>query len=142
MRATAPRPAARVSTTATAPALRRPAAGAHRRLRLRDGRTVTVRSIRTDDAERLREFDGALSDTSRRLRYLCWMPPMPAERAEAMATVDGSERIALVATIGLGRRERIVADCRLLGGAGPERSAEVAIAVADDHQRVGLGAAL
>lgn len=98
--------------------------------------------IRPGDAERLREFDGALSETSRRLRYLSWMPPMTAERALALATVDGVQRIALVATVHQGRRERIVADCRAFAMPGPGRQAEIAIAVAEDHRQAGLGRAL
>ena len=120
-------------------ALRPPAVGQPRHLQLRDGRAVTVRAVRPADAERLREFDAALSETSRRLRYLSWMAPMSAERALALATVDGVRRIALVATTGHGQRERIVADCRLFADDGPGRRAEVAIAVAEDHRRAGLG---
>jgi len=131
-----------VSTTTFATALRRRPAGALRRLRLRDGRTVVVRPIRPDDAERLRAFDGALSETSRRLRYLGWMPALTAERAAALATVDGRRRIALVATAVHGRDERIVADCRLLAEPGGEGLAELAIAVAEDHRNAGLGRAL
>jgi RimJ/RimL family protein N-acetyltransferase len=130
-----------VSTITMTTALR-PPAGALRRVRLRDGRTVSIRAIEPGDAERLREFDGGLSETSRRLRYLSWMPPMSHERALALATVDGVDRIAMVATVGHGGHERIVADCRLVPQAGPGRQAEVAIAVADDHRRAGLGAVL
>lgn len=60
----------------------------------------------------------------------------------AMATVDGVQRIALVALARDGRRERIVGDCRLMGRPGPGRSAEAAIAVSEDYRRVGLGTAL
>jgi RimJ/RimL family protein N-acetyltransferase len=125
-----------------ATALRRPAAGALRRLRLADGRTVAVRPIRPDDADRLRGFDGAMSEPSRRLRYHGWMPPLSAERAAAMATVDGIRRIALVAIAGHGPDARLVADCRLYAQPGPDRRAEVAIAVGEDHRNVGLGGAL
>jgi len=57
-----------------------------------------------------------------------------------MATVDFRERFALVATARREGREVIVADCRLIGE--PGQTAEIAIAVADDHQGVGLGPAL
>jgi RimJ/RimL family protein N-acetyltransferase len=57
-----------------------------------------------------------------------------------MATVDFRERFALVAAARREGREVIVADCRLI--ADPGQPAEIAIAVADDHQGVGLGPAL
>jgi RimJ/RimL family protein N-acetyltransferase len=114
----------------------------HARLQLRDGRCVRIRAIGAADAELLRQFDAGLSETSRRLRYLGWMPPLSAEEAARWATVDFRDRFALVAVAGKGERKRIVADCRLVPF--PERpgSLEVAIAVADDFQGAGLGRAL
>jgi len=122
---------------APAGAVRRPAA---RTARLRDGRSVQVRPIRPSDAEALRTFDDGLCETCRRFRYLSWMPPLSSERSLAMATVDFRERFALVATAQREGHEVIVADCRLI--ADPGQPAEIAIAVADDHQGVGLGPAL
>jgi RimJ/RimL family protein N-acetyltransferase len=121
----------------SAGALRRPAG---RTLRLRDGRVVRVRPIRPSDAELLREFDGGLCEANHRFRYLGWMPPLPADRALAMATVDFEHRFALVATARREGREVIVADCRMV--AEPDGTAEIAIAVADDHHDVGLGPTL
>jgi len=114
----------------------------HCRLRLRDGRWVRIRPIDAGDSELLRQFDAGLSETSRRLRYLGWMPPLSAETAARWATVDFRDRFALVAVAGHGDLIRIVADCRLVPF--PERpgSLEVAIAVADDFQGAGLGRAL
>jgi RimJ/RimL family protein N-acetyltransferase len=57
-----------------------------------------------------------------------------------MATVDFRQRFALVATTSRQGREAIIADCRLVAETGC--TAEIAIAVADDHQGVGLGPAL
>lgn len=114
----------------------------HARLQLRDGGWVRIRAIDAADAELLRQFDAALSETSRRLRYLGWMPPLSAEKAALWATVNFRDRFALVAVAGQGEGKRIVADCRLVPL--PERpgSLEVAIAVADDFQGAGLGRAL
>jgi RimJ/RimL family protein N-acetyltransferase len=123
--------------TATAGAAGRPAP---RTARFRDGRSVRVRPIRPSDAEALREFDGGLCEACRRFRYLGWMRPLTPEQALAMATVEFQERFALVATTRTEGREVIVADCRLIAEAG--QPAEIAIAVADDHQGVGLGPAL
>lgn len=104
---------------------------------LHDGRRVTVRAIRPDDADRLRVFDRSLSPRSRQLRYLGSKPPMTGDWALHLASVDFDRRFALVATAGEGEDERIVADCRLL--ADGENRAELAIVVADEHQGAGLG---
>lgn len=116
---------------------------APRTLRLRDGRSVRVRPIAPGDAEPLRAFNGGLCEASHQFRYLGWMPRLTPEQALSMATVDFEHRFALVATTGHvseGEVEVVVADCRLDAEVG--LPAEVAIAVADDHQCVGLGPAL
>ncbi|TMC07144.1 MAG: GNAT family N-acetyltransferase [Chloroflexi bacterium] len=119
-----------------------PAAGAarSRTLWLRDGRSVRVRPIRPPDAEALRAFEDGLCETSHRFRYLGWMRPLSAGEALAMATVDFRRRFAIVATVRRATGEAVVADCRLI--AEPGLPAEIAIAVADDYQDVGLGRAL
>ena len=114
----------------------------HVRLQLRDGRWVRIRAINAADAELLRQFDAGLSETSRRLRYLGWMPPLSVEKAARWATVDFRDRFALVAVARQGQRKPIVADCRLVPIAERPGSLEVAIAVADDFQGLGLGRAL
>ncbi len=123
-----------------AEAVRRAYAGRARRVafgvRLRDGREVAVGAIRPADAEGLRVFDDALSERSRRLRYLSWMPRLTPERSLELATVDFDRRFAFVARAG----DRLVGDCRLVP-AGDSR-AEIGLVVADDHQGVGLGGAL
>jgi acetyltransferase len=113
---------------------------APRTVRLRDGRTVTIRPIQPSDAEALRAFDTGLNEVNHRFRYLSWMRPLTLEQAQAMATVDFSRRFALVATTEREGSEVVVADCRLIADPGP--SAEIAIAVADDHHDVGLGPVL
>jgi RimJ/RimL family protein N-acetyltransferase len=68
------------------------------------------------------------------------MRALSREEALAMASVDFQHRFALVATRRRDGRETIVADCRLIAEPGGE--AEIAIAVADDEQGVGLGSVL
>jgi acetyltransferase len=109
-------------------------------VKLADGRRVRIRPIRPSDAEALCEFDGGLCEASHRFRYLGWMRALSREEARAMATVDFRHRFALVATRRREGGEAIVADCRLI--AEPDGGAELAIAVADDQQGVGLGSAL
>ena len=109
---------------------------------LRDGRWVRIRAIDAADAELLRQFDAGLSETSRRLRYLGWMPPLSVEEAARWATVNFRDRLALVAVARHGEHQRIVGDCHLVPFSDRPGSLEVAIAVAGDFQGVGLGRAL
>jgi RimJ/RimL family protein N-acetyltransferase len=99
------------------------------------GEPVVVRAIEVDDAEQYGAFDAQLSEQSRRLRYLGYMPALDPERARYLTSVDFDSRFALVAVTLDG--SRIVADCRLVPSG--DGSGEVAIAVADDHQGGGLG---
>jgi ribosomal protein S18 acetylase RimI-like enzyme len=99
------------------------------------GHAVVIRGIESSDAEMYRAFDATLSERSRRLRYLGYMPALEAERAIQLATVDFDSRFALVAVAS--GESRIVADCRLVPAA--DGRSEVAIAVADDYQGGGLG---
>jgi acetyltransferase len=88
----------------------------------------------------VRAFDAGLCEVSHSFRYLGWVRALTPEQARHMATVDFRHRFALVATARCEGREVIVADCRII--AEPGLPAEIAIAVADDHQDVGLGPAL
>lgn len=114
-----------------------PSPSHERTARLRDGRVVAIRPIRPSDAERLREFDGGLSEASRSFRYLGWMPPLSRDEAMAMATVDFQGSFAFVAMGGAELGETIVAEARL-AAEGPD-TADIAVAVSDDYQDVGLG---
>jgi RimJ/RimL family protein N-acetyltransferase len=59
-----------------------------------------------------------------------------------MTTVDFHERFALVATARQAERELLVADCRMFVTRDPRARAELAIAVADEFQDLGLGCTL
>lgn len=110
-----------------------------RRLLETGGRRLLIRAIDTDDTDRIRRFDDGLSDRTRRLRYLSYMPPLSTEQAERMADVDFQSRFAFVAVEGRGADRRVVADARLLGDADHPGRAELAVAVADDLQGRGIG---
>jgi L-amino acid N-acyltransferase YncA len=105
---------------------------------LRDGSTVHVRPVRTQDAPAVRAFFQHLSPKSIVLRFFCGFPDL--DRAVRWATdLDHQHRYSLVAT---------GADGRVVAHAGwetdpdhPER-AEVAFAIADATQHNGLGTIL
>src|SRR5215213_3113961 len=105
---------------------------------LRDGSTVHVRPVRSDDAPAVRAFFERLSPRSIALRFFCGFPDL--DRAVRWATeVDDQHRYGLVAT---------GADGRVVAHAGWEREpvrperAEVAFAIADAMQHNGLGTIL
>lgn len=107
-------------------------------LRLADGRDVTVRPIRGDDTERLRDMHRRLSTTSVRRRFFALMRDLPLTQAEHFTHVDGTDRAALVA---------VDDDGSILGVARYDRApgtaeAEFAIVVEDQLQHQGLGTGL
>ena len=106
------------------------------RLTTRSGALVRIRAIRPSDRFRLRRFDAGLSERSRSLRYLGFMPAMTEQSAARLASPDFADRFAFVAVAG----RRVVGECRLVPAT--EGGVEMAIAVADEWQGSGLGPAL
>jgi GNAT superfamily N-acetyltransferase len=105
--------------------------------RLRDGSEVVIARLTPEDAPRLAEAFTRLSEESRRLRFLGPKPNLTASELRYLTEVDGHRHEALSAVdpatsrgVAIGR---FIRDPRQ-----PER-AEVAITVADDWQRRGLG---
>ncbi|MBV8429599.1 MAG: GNAT family N-acetyltransferase [Solirubrobacterales bacterium] len=105
--------------------------------RLRDGSEVVIARLTPEDAPLLADAFARLSEESRRLRFLGPKPSLSASELRYLTQVDGHRHEALSALdpatargVAIGR---FVRDPR-----HPER-AEVAITVADDWQRRGLG---
>jgi len=102
-----------------------------------DGGVVHLRPIVPEDADKLVEFHGKLSERTRYLRYFGPYPTMSKRDVVNFTTVDHRNRVAFVAILGdeiiaVGRYERLL-------DVGDGRSAEVAFVVADAHQGRGLG---
>jgi RimJ/RimL family protein N-acetyltransferase len=100
---------------------------------LADGGTVRVRPIRPDDAAAHRAFFSHQSRESVYFRFFGPRSELSAAEVRRFTTVDYHDRMAFVVfldsvMIAVGRYDRIAL--------GPE--AEVAFAVADDHQGRGL----
>jgi acyl-CoA synthetase (NDP forming)/RimJ/RimL family protein N-acetyltransferase len=103
---------------------------------LSDGATAHLRPIRPDDADRLVEFYGRVSDDSKYFRFFAPYPTLSPRDVETFTQVDHTDRVALIVLIGdemiaVGRYERIDAG-----------QAEVAFLVEDDHQGRGVGSVL
>ena len=108
---------------------------------LLDGTKVTLRLIRPDDGEPLRQGFSRLSPTSRYRRFLTGMSELSDEMVRYLTEVDGVDHVAIVATtdsldlkteIGLGV-------ARVIRLEGEPTVAEAAVTVSDEAQRKGIG---
>ncbi len=113
-----------------------------RHFRAGEAPPLLVRAVEPRDAALFKRFDDGLSQRSRRLRYLSYMPPLSPELVARMTDVDFVDRLAFVALRGRGDARQVTADARLYRDADQPREAEMAIAVADDAQAHGLGSFL
>jgi RimJ/RimL family protein N-acetyltransferase len=117
-----------------------PSGDQHQRLKLRDGRVVNVRPLERGDRPLLEAAIGRLSDESRYLRFGTPKPRMGERELDRLVDVDHHEREALLALDPFsGRGVAVVRYIQLPGEPGV---VELAAAVADDWQGIGLGSAL
>jgi acetyl coenzyme A synthetase (ADP forming)-like protein len=107
---------------------------------LRDGRTLRLRPPRDDDGPALLEFFAGLSEQSLYRRFHGF-PQLGDALVEPLLAPDWSERGALLGTLADGDREHVVAVANYVRLRDPTL-AEAAFAVADAHQRRGVGTRL
>ena len=106
---------------------------------LPDGAQILIRPIRADDKRFLEDGLRQLSDESVHRRFLS--PKRSFSRAELryLTEVDGRDHVALVAEYPGEPVRRLIAVGRFVRLAQNTDAAEVAIVVADDWQRRGVG---
>jgi len=103
---------------------------------LRDGRRVTIRAIRPEDAGHMQAAVARLSDDSRAARFMAPLKELsPAMLERAVRPAPGRD-LALVAVAG----DAIVGGARYAGATNG--SCEFAVAVVDDWQGAGLASRL
>jgi RimJ/RimL family protein N-acetyltransferase len=108
-------------------------------MRLRDGTEATIRPIRADDKERMRSAFNGLDPQSVYTRVFSPKKDLTADELRRLTEVDPAKEVALVVTIGRGDAERIIAGGRYVASGD---TAEIAFAVEEDFQRLGLASRL
>jgi len=110
-------------------------------IELRDGRRVTLRAIREDDADRLQEAIRGLSVESSYYRFFSAMPRLPAKLLERATRPEPERELQLVAVAGDGTHETIIGGARYaaLTTAG---DCEFAVAIVDEWHGLGLARSL
>ena len=107
---------------------------------LRDGRTLRLRPPTRDDADALLAFYRELSKRSLYLRFHGF-PELGPRLAESLIEPGWQERGALLGALVDDDGERVVAVANYVRLREP-KLAEAAFAVADDHQKRGIGTRL
>ncbi len=108
---------------------------------LRDGRSIRVRPITTDDGKRIEELFYRLSPRTRYFRFQYTKTTISAEEVYHFTHVSPPENMAFAATMRDTGEERIVAVGRWYRTSDPAK-AEVSFVVEDGVQVRGLGTAL
>ena len=106
------------------------------RERLRDGRQVEIRALRTADLAGLRETAKRMSPETIYRRFFAPKRSFTEKEIDFYLNVDFTTHVALVAVLEEAGRPQIVGGGRYIGTA-PGR-AEVAFAVDDPHQGLGI----
>lgn len=110
---------------------------------LKDGGSIRIRAIRPDDKQRLLDHFYRLSERSVYFRFFSAKKRLTDEELRRFTEPDFRTHVALVATLRENGGERIIGVGRyMVHPGGDPRRAEVAFAVADEHQGRGIGTAL
>jgi RimJ/RimL family protein N-acetyltransferase len=96
---------------------------------------IRIRPLQSSDADRLLEFGCHLSLETRYRRFFSPIRSLPRPLLTHLVTVDHDDREALAATVG----DQLIGVARYDRSATEPDAAEVAVVIADDWHRHGLG---
>jgi GNAT superfamily N-acetyltransferase len=108
-------------------------------LRLRNGRSLTLRFVEPDDADALQGYFRSLSVRSRYNRFLGAMSELPPTELYGFTHVGEGERFSVIATMTVDGHESIVGEARYAFDAD---SFEFGLSIDDRWQGQGIGSAL
>jgi acetyltransferase len=106
---------------------------------LKDGTPVTLRPIKPEDETLFHEMFKSLSEETMRFRFFEIIKELPHETLTRYCNLDYDREIAIVAE--LQKERKIIGAARLVSEPGG-KCGEFAVVVADQWQRLGLGAKL
>jgi len=110
-------------------------------LRLRGGRSLTVRFLEPGDAEALQTYFRSLASGSRYNRFLGAMSELPHNLLADFIHVGEGDRFSVIATVAIDGHETIVGEARY--AFDPDKdSFEFGLSIDDRWQRQGIGSAL
>jgi GNAT superfamily N-acetyltransferase len=112
--------------------------------RLRGGLDVTIRPLRALDRDRIAAAIGGLDRSSVYFRLFSYRNELTEQGLDRIMDVDAEHDAMLVATVGTGSHETVIASGRFIGGddEGARPSAEVAFVVEEDYHGRGLAGRL
>lgn len=105
---------------------------------LSDGRTVCLRTIRPSDEAQIREGIAAMSDRSRYLRFFSAFRSPPDSIVKRLSAVDGHDHIGWGAILLDGADYPPIAAAHAIRLDDRPATGELAIAVLDDYQGLGV----
>jgi RimJ/RimL family protein N-acetyltransferase len=107
---------------------------------LRDGRSLEIRALKPSDREELLSAAGRMSDQSIYRRFFAPKPRFTDQEVDYYVNVDFLNHVALVAVLTEHSRPTLVGSARYV--VSSPGTAEIAFAVDDAHQGLGIGALL
>jgi len=111
---------------------------------LPNGTTILIRAVRPDDKPRFRAAFANLERNSIYRRFLGYKKELTEAELGHATDVDFDRVVALVATVGSGDAEAIIAGARYVSdpGPAPHCNAEIAFLVEEDYQGQGIAGCL
>jgi len=111
---------------------------------LRNGTSVTIRSLQPEDRERVAASVRQLDRESIYTRLFSYRRELTEAGLTRIMTVDPEREAALLVTVGAGAEEIVIGSGRYIAAEAREgrRSAEVAFVVEEDYQGLGIAGRL